>query len=475
MPYGPHTPADRERMLTALGLDSVDELFADIPADLRATALDLPPPEPELELSARLRELAGRNRADLVSFLGAGVYRHWTPPAVDQLLLRGEWYTAYTPYQPEVSQGTLQSIYEYESLIAELVDLDVVSASHYDGAAATAEAALMACRATRRDRVLVSRGVHPQYRETLQTYMHGLELEEIPRVADGDAAGTTDLETLERMLADTDRPVAGVIAANPDFLGLLEPMPRIGELAHAAGALFVAVVEPVSLAVLTPPGTYGADIAAGEGQPLGIAPQYGGPYLGILASTDALVRQIPGRLVGMTSDLDGKRAFVMTLRAREQDIRRDKAASNICTNQALLALAASIYLATIGPHGLRDVAATGAARAAELESALAAIGVERIHRGPYLNEFAVRVPEARTVHRRLIERGFLAGLVLADAEPDEPTVADGLLLATTELTTPGDIARFVAAVQEVLSGRPPVGVETGAGVEEPTGAVGAAR
>jgi glycine dehydrogenase subunit 1 len=459
MPYGPHTSADRQRMLTALGLDSVDELFADIPAALRASPLDLPEPEPELELAARLRGLAGRNRTDLVSFLGAGVYRHWSPPAVDQLLLRGEWYTAYTPYQPEVSQGTLQSIYEYESLLAELVDLDVVSASHYDGAAATAEAALMTCRATRRERVLVSRGVHPHYRATLRTYFGGgLELDEIPLVAEGETAGTTDLAALEAMLADADRPVAGVIAANPDFLGLLEPMPRIGELAHAAGALFVAVIEPVSLAVLAPPGAY-----AGEGQPLGISPQYGGPYLGILASTDALVRQIPGRLVGMTTDLDGQRAFVMTLRAREQDIRRDKAASNICTNQALLALAASIYLATIGPHGLRDVAAGGAARAAELEAALAAIGVERLHPGPYLNEFAVRIRDARTVHRRLIERGFLAGLVLADAEPDDPTLADGLLLCTTELTTAGDIARFVAALDEVVAGRPPVAVEAGAG------------
>ena len=235
----------------------------------------------------------------------------------------------------------------------------------------------MTCRATRRERVLISRGVHPHYRATTRTYFEGgLELEEIPLVADGEAAGTTDLAALERMLADPDRPVAGVIAAQPDFLGLLEPMPEIGRLAHAAGALFVAVIEPVSLAVLEPPGAYGADIAAGEGQPLGIAPQYGGPYLGILASTDALVRQIPGRLVGMTTDLDGKRAFVMTMRAREQDIRRDKAASNICTNQALLALAASIYLATIGPHGLRDVAALGASRAAELEAALAAVGVE---------------------------------------------------------------------------------------------------
>src|SRR5688500_1346004 len=349
MPYGPHAAGDRERMLEALGIDTVDALFADIPEPLRASRLDLPEPEPELQLSARLQALAGRNRTDLASFLGAGVYRHWTPAAVDQLLLRGEWYTAYTPYQPEISQGTLQSIYEYESLIAELMDLDVVSASHYDGAAATAEAALMTCRATRRERVLVSRAIHPHYRQTTATYLaSGLELQEIPTVAEGDAAGTTDLAALEELLADTERPVAGVIAGQPNFYGLLEPMAEIGRLAHAAGALFVAVVEPVSLAVLAPPGAYGADIAAGEGQPLGIAPQYGGPYLGLLASTDALVRQIPGRLVGMTTDLDGKRAFVMTMRAREQDIRRDKAASNICTNQALLALAASIYLATIG-------------------------------------------------------------------------------------------------------------------------------
>ena len=455
MPYGPHAAADRERMLEALGHDSVDRLFDDIPPELRASPLDLPEPEPELELSARLTALAGRNRVDLASFLGAGVYRHWTPAVVDQLLLRGEWYTAYTPYQPEISQGTLQSIYEYESLLAELVDLDIVSASHYDGAAATAEAALMTCRATRRDRVLISRGVHPHYRGTTQTYFHGgLELDEIPLVADGPAAGTTDLVALERMLADPDRPVAGVIAAQPDFLGLLEPMPEIARLTHAAGALFVAVIEPVSLAVLAPPGEYGADIAAGEGQPLGIAPQYGGPYLGILASTAALVRQIPGRLVGMTTDLDGRRAYVMTMRAREQDIRRDKAASNICTNQALLALAASIYLATIGPHGLRDVAAQGAARAAALEAALAAVGVPRMHEGPYLNEFVVRVPDARRAHRALLDRGVLAGLALADAEPDDPSLVDGLLVCATEVTTSDEIERFARELGSLLAAAP---------------------
>ena len=451
MPYGPHTPADRARMLATIGIDSVDRLFDDIPTSLRASRLDLPEPEPELQLAARLEVLAGRNRVDLASFLGAGVYRHYTPAAVDQILLRGEWYTAYTPYQPEISQGTLQSIYEYESLIAELVGLDVVSASHYDGAAATAEAALMTCRATRRERVLMSRAVHRHYRETTATYFlgGGLTIEEIPLVADGPAAGTTDLAALERMLAAPDRPVAGVVVGQPNFLGLLEPMAEVGRLAHAAGALFVAVVEPVSLAVLAPPGEYGADVAAGEGQPLGIAPQYGGPYLGILASTDALVRQIPGRLVGMTTDLDGRRAFVMTMRAREQDIRREKAASNICTNQALLALAASVYLTTIGPHGLRDVAAIGAAQAARLETALAAAGATRLHPGPYLNEFAVRVPDAAAVHRTLLDRGILAGLVLADAEPDDPSLADALLVCATELTSDEEIAQFATALTDV--------------------------
>ena len=444
-------------MLAAIAVRDVDALFADIPTELRASPLRLPDPVPELELATRLQALAARNRTDLASFLGAGVYRHWTPPAVDQLLLRGEWYTAYTPYQPEVSQGTLQSIYEYQSLIAELMALDVVSASHYDGAAASAEAALMACRATHRTRVLVSAGVHRHYRETLATYFTGggLVADPIPLVADGPAAGTTDLAALEGLMSDPEHPVAGVVAGQPNVLGLLEPMAEIGRVAHAAGALFVAVVEPVGLAVLEPPGAYGADIAAGEGQPLGIPPQYGGPYLGLLASTDALVRQIPGRLVGMTTDVEGQRAFVMTLRAREQDIRRERAASNICTNQALLALAASIYLAALGPHGLRDVAAGGAARAAELEATLEAAGAPRLHPGAYLNEFAVRVPDAVRVHRRLLDRGVLAGIPLAELEPDAPDLAEGLLVCATEVTTPAEIARFGDALgAELAAGRP---------------------
>jgi glycine dehydrogenase subunit 1 len=452
MAYSPHTPADRGRMLQALEIESVEALFDDIPAAVRAHGLDLPPPLAELELAQRMEALAARNRVGLASFLGAGAYRHHIPAAVDAVLSRGEFYTAYTPYQPEISQGTLQTIYEFQSLIAQLTGLDIVSASHYDGAAAMAEAALMTVRATRRSRVLASRAIHRHFLDTAETYFAGGEmtLEELPTAA----SGTTDLEALERELADTERPVAGVMIGQPNAFGLLEQMADAARLAHAAGALFVAVVEPVSLAVLAPPAEYGADICVGEGQPLGIGLQYGGPYLGLLAARSELVRQVPGRLVGRTTDVEGRRAYVMTLRAREQDIRRDKAASNICTNQALCALAATVYLATLGPHGLRDVAALGAARARDLERALAGAGASRVHAAPYLNEFAVRVPDAPRIHAELLERGVLAGLPLARWYPDDPQLRDALLVCATEVTTPADIERFAGALAAVMSGQP---------------------
>jgi glycine dehydrogenase subunit 1 len=431
-------------MLDALGIETVEALFEDIPKEVRADGLDLPAAQDELSLARRLESLAGTNRTGLTSFLGAGAYRHHIPATVDQILSRGEFYTAYTPYQPEISQGTLQTIYEYQSLIAELTGLDVVSASHYDGAAATAEAALMTVRATRRERVLISRAVHRHFVDTTRTYFEGgrMTLEELPTLQDG----TSDLAALEQELDNADRPVAGVLLGQPNAFGILEPMREAADLAHKAGALFVAVVEPVSLAVLAPPAEYGADIAVGEGQPLGIALQYGGPYLGLLAARSDLVRQVPGRLVGRTTDIEGRRAYVMTLRAREQDIRRDKAASNICTNQALCALAATVYLATLGPHGLRDVAATGAARALELEEALAAAGAQRVHSGAYLNEFAVRVPGAPRIHAALLERGIVAGLPLGDWYPEDPELRDALLVCATEVTTSGDIDLFTTAL-----------------------------
>jgi glycine dehydrogenase subunit 1 len=431
-------------MLDALGIETVEALFEDIPKEVRADGLDLPAAQDELSLARRLESLAGTNRTGLTSFLGAGAYRHHIPATVDQILSRGEFYTAYTPYQPEISQGTLQTIYEYQSLIAELTGLDVVSASHYDGAAATAEAALMTVRATRRERVLISRAVHRHFVDTTRTYFEGgrMILEELPTLQDG----TSDLAALEQELDNADRPVAGVLLGQPNAFGILEPMREAADLAHKAGALFVAVVEPVSLAVLAPPAEYGADIAVGEGQPLGIALQYGGPYLGLLAARSDLVRQVPGRLVGRTTDIEGRRAYVMTLRAREQDIRRDKAASNICTNQALCALAATVYLATLGPHGLRDVAATGAARALELEEALAAAGAQRVHSGAYLNEFAVRVPGAPRIHAALLERGIVAGLPLGDWYPEDPELRDALLVCATEVTTSDDIDLFTTAL-----------------------------
>jgi glycine dehydrogenase subunit 1 len=464
--YGPHTPSDRQRMLAALDIDSVERLFEDIPAPVRSDGLALPAPRSELEVSRELTRLASRNRIDLVSFLGAGMYRHHIPASVDAVVSRGEFATAYTPYQPEISQGTLQAIFEFQSLLAELLGLPVVSASHYDGASATAEAALMALRATGRQRVLVSRSLHRHAIETTATYFGPGQrtLEELPSAPDG----TTDLAALEAALADRERPVAGVILAQPNAFGLLEPMAAAAGLAHAAGALFIAAVEPVSLAVLAPPGEYGADIAVGEGQPLGIALQYGGPSLGLLATSQALLRQVPGRLVGRTTDVEGRRAFVMTLRAREQDIRRDKAASNICTNQALCALAATTYLATLGPHGLTDVAAGGAAAARRLERALAAMGVDRVHEAAYLNEFAVRIPDAAAVHARLLGRGILAGLPLQRWFPGDASLADALLLCATEVTTDDEIAALVEGLAAELRGpgSPAMGVPSGT-VETP--------
>lgn len=449
MPSPRLSEADREYMLATIGVADADALFADIPEGLRASSLDLADPEPEQARAARLERMAARNRTDLIGFLGAGAYRHYIPVVVDEIIRRGEFLTAYTPYQPEVSQGTLQAIWEYQSLMAQLTALDVVSASHYDGSTAVAEAALMTIRQTKRERVLMSRAVHPHYRETTKTYFSGrFQLDEIPVTP----SGTTDLEALERMLADGD--VAGVAVAQPNFFGVLEDMHAATDLAHAAGALSIAVIEPTSLAILGSPGAYGADIAAGEGQPLGIPLQYGGPYLGILACTDALTRQIPGRLVGRTTDVDGKGAYVMTMRAREQDIRREKAASNICTNQSLCALAATVYLSVIGPSGLNDVATAGAVRARELAAALADVGAPRIHDAPFLNEFAVRVPNAAATHAALMERGILAGVPLSRWYGEghgEGELADALLVCATEVTQPADITAFADAMREVLA------------------------
>jgi glycine dehydrogenase subunit 1 len=443
MTYVPHTADDRRRMLAAIGVDDVDELFADIPQAARAHRWELPPPLVEQEVRAELARLAGRNRLPAVTFLGAGAYRHLVPSVVIEVIGRPEFATSYTPYQPEVSQGTLQSIYEFQSLICELTAMEVASASHYDGATATAEAALMACRLTRRHRIAVSTAVHPDYRRVLVTYATGPGVEIVEVAADlaEGGSGTTDVARAADVLGDD---VACLVAQQPNFFGQLEPMEELGDAAHAAGALLVAVVEPVSLAVLQPPGAYGADIVAAEGQPLGLPLSYGGPYVGLMAAKMESVRQMPGRLVGATRDGDGRRGYVLTLQAREQHIRREKAASNICTNQGLMALAATAYLTAVGPEGLREVAELSMARTRQVVAAVAGAGLgERRFDGTYVAEVALRIPDARRRHAALAEQGIVAGYEL---ERDYGELDDSLLLAATELTTDDDVERLVDAL-----------------------------
>lgn len=444
MTYSPHTAADRAAMLEAIGVATVDALFDDIPATVRSGAWEVPEPLTEQSVRAELVRLAGRNRIPEVSFLGAGVYRHLVPAVVGEVIGRPEFATAYTPYQPEVSQGTLQSIYEFQSLICELTGMEVASASHYDGATATAEAALMACRLTRRHRVAVSAGVNPDHRRVLATYCSGpgVEVVTVPvDLAEG-GTGTTDPAAAAALLDDS---VACLIAAQPSFYGQLEPMAELAETAHAVGALFVAIVEPTSLALLTAPGDDGADIVTAEGQPLGIPASFGGPYVGLMAARMSSVRQMPGRLVGATRDVRGRLGYVLTLQAREQHIRRERAASNICTNQALMALAATAYLTAVGPAGLREVAELSMLQARHVAAAIEGAGLgRRRFGGPYFAEVALTVPDAARRHAALAERGIVAGYVL---ERDEPELRDTLLLAATELTTDDDVARLVEALE----------------------------
>ena len=444
MGYSPHTAADREQMLATIGVAAVDDLFADIAPRFQPASFDLPAPLTEVEVRAELARLAARNRIADVSFLGAGAYRHLVPSVVNEVIGRSEFSTSYTPYQPEVSQGTLQSIYEFQSLICELTGMEVASASHYDGATATAEAALMACRLTRRDRVAVSGALSPDYRRVLETYCSGpgIEVVELPADLSMGGSGRTDPAAGTGIL---DEATACLVVQQPNFLGQLEEMAELAELAHGVGAQLVAVVEPTSLAVLAAPGSYGADIVAAEGQPLGIPVSFGGPYVGLMAAKMASVRQMPGRLVGATRDAQGRRGYVLTLQAREQHIRREKAASNICTNQALCALAATAYLAAVGPHGLREVAELSLTQARHLASALEAAGVgERRFPGAYFNEVAIQVPDANRRHAKLLEQGIVAGLPLG---LEYPELGDTLLLAATELTRDADIERLVAALE----------------------------
>jgi glycine dehydrogenase subunit 1 len=444
MDYIQNTPADAADMLRSIGASSVDDLFAAIPPALRLSRpLDLPPALPEQELFVHLHGLASRNRTFDAGrcFLGAGAYAHYIPAVVDALASRGEFLSAYTPYQAEASQGTLQHIFEFQSMICELTGLDVANASHYDGATALQEAVAMSVDHTGRKKVVLSGAVNPQYRAVVRSMFRQLDVQ-IVEVAQ--VRGVTPIQTLR----EAAEGAACLVLQNPNFLGGIEDLSALAEAARAAGAVAVASVNPVALAVLRSPGECGCDIAVGEAQPLGIEMGFGGPWCGFIAARKEFIREMPGRIVGETVDAEGKRGFVLTLQTREQHIRREKASSNICTNQALMALRATIYLETLGPGGLRRVAELCVLRAHELAERIARVpGVKLPHATPFFHEFVAEIPHPAQTLGRLLERGFVGGLAL---QPHFRDLRDHVLLCCTERQTSADIDAFVAALAECL-------------------------
>jgi glycine dehydrogenase subunit 1 len=442
--YHPHTPEDVRAMLDAVGAKSLDDLFRSIPEPLRLRRpLEVPPALDEIALLAELRRLAARNEVSHPPFAGAGCYPHHVPPAVDQLLLRGEFFTAYTPYQPEVSQGTLQALFEWQTFVCLLTGMDVSNASMYDGATATAEAALMATRLTGRRKIVVSAAVHPEYRKVLATYLRSTHdgIETVPFGADG----RTDLGALEKAVgADT----ACIIAGWPNFLGVVEPLPEIAAMARRAGALTVtATAEGVALGLLESPGALGADVAVGSFQSFGNPMSFGGPAPGFFATRESGLRQMPGRICGATVDKQGRRGFVLTLSTREQHIRREKATSNICTNSGLAALAATIHLSLLGKAGLSHLARLNHARARMLRDAMARAGVGTVFSGPVFNEQVFDVGDAEAVVARLAKKGIVAGAPLARWYPDHPRAKGALLCVATELHSEELIDLFARSVR----------------------------
>ena len=441
MRFAPHTDDDVREMLGALGVDSLDDLFSQIPASVRLDhPLEIPEGVSEMEILADMKVLAGRNRSaeDLVCFAGAGAYDHYVPSVVWSLAARSEFYTSYTPYQPELSQGVLQSLFEYQSMICEITGLEVSNASLYDGATALAEAVNLARSSPGRERVLVSGAVDPRYVDTLRTYGRGGGYE--PEIFDAPhgRGGTPEVGD----------DVACVIVQHPNAYGILEPARDLFGMAHAGGARAIQVFDPLSLGVLAPPGELRADVAVAEGQVLGNHLAFGGPYLGIIATRLDDVRRLPGRIVGETLDVDGRTGYVLTLQAREQHIRREKATSNICTNQTLMAIAATVYLAWLGPEGLVELGRQCAAKAAYAAQRLTEVpGVELLFPAqPFFKEFALALPlPAAEVRDALIECGFLAGVALPDAE------GRALLVAVTERRTREEIDSLALALKEVLS------------------------
>ncbi|CAA7628038.1 putative glycine dehydrogenase (decarboxylating) subunit 1 [Candidatus Terasakiella magnetica] len=449
MRYLPLTESDRSLMLAAIGASDVDELFCDVPAAARLDQpLALPRHQGEMEVERAFTRMAGKNLSAGCApfFIGAGVYRHHIPAAVDQLLLRGEFLTAYTPYQPEVAQGTLQVLFEFQSQVAAITGMDVANASMYDGATATAEAVLMACRITKRNRAILSGGLHPHYLETVETSLRYTEIS--ADVLPPDPLGFEDL------VGRVDSSTACVVVQNPGFFGGIRDLGPLAAICHEAGALLVVMVaEPTSLGLIQSPGAMGADIVVAEGQSLGMGMNFGGPGLGLFATRDKYVRQMPGRLAGQTLDVDGKRGWVLTLSTREQHIRREKATSNICTNSGLCALAFSIHLTMLGGTGFGKLAELNHAQAVMLEQKLKAVKGLKVLPQSYYNEFAVHLGDevnAAQVVDKLAAKGVLGGVPASRFYPSWPELAPVLILAATETNTDDDMDRLVAALKEVL-------------------------
>ena len=442
MDYTPHTDDDVRAMLEVIGVGDVEDLFEAIPPAVRLDRrLAVPPPMAESEVVRLLEGLSSANRpvGDLVCFAGGGAYDHYVPAPVRHLAFRGEFATSYTPYQPELSQGVLGALFEFQTMICDLTGLEVSNASLYDGASALVEAVNLAAGATGRTRVVVSEAVHPNYRQVLSTFGKGpgLRLEIVP--AAGGATAVPDLDE-----------AACLVVAQPNFFGCVEDLAAQAEAAHAAGALLVVSFDPLSAGLLEPPGALGADVVTGEGQSLGNALNYGGPYVGLFATRREHVRRVPGRIVGATVDADGKPGFVLTLQAREQHIRREKAASNVCTNQTLMAIAATVYLSWLGPAGLVELAATCSARARHAADLLSSVpGCSLAFSAPFFKEFVLRVPgPAAEVAAGLAERGYLVGPALGGAYPG---LADCLLVAVTERRAPEEVEGLAKALAEVVA------------------------
>jgi glycine dehydrogenase subunit 1 len=447
MRYLPLTDTDRAEMLTVVGATSIDALFRDVPAAARLPGLvDLPPHAGELEVERSLGKLAAMNRPAGAGpfFCGAGAYRHHVPASVDHIIQRSEFLTSYTPYQPEIAQGTLQVLFEFQTQVAQLTGLPVANASMYDGSTACAEAVMMAARVTKRGKAVLSGGLHPHYAEAAWTLAHtaGVETRRLPATIDDEAA------VIRAIDADT----ACVVVQTPNVFGTVTDVSAIAEAAHAAGALMVVVTtEAVSFGLLKPPGAMGADIAVAEGQSIGNALSFGGPYVGLFACRDAFVRQMPGRLCGETLDADGKRGFVLTLSTREQHIRRDKATSNICTNSGLCALAFSVHMTLLGEAGLRRLSEINHGRARRLQEALAKVSGVEVLTPRFFNEFAIRLPRPATqIVESLARRDIIAGVPFSRLDP-HAGLDDVLLVCATETTTPGDIAAFADALSQEIA------------------------